>query len=102
MKPSLLARYRKAVGSFLGALVGIGGAVVSLGVLSGPISHDIAVACAAATPILSLLGTAVTKPNATEVAVVATTADAVKAIVAEYQAIIDAAGTSPAPAPAEG
>jgi hypothetical protein len=98
-RPSVFARYRKAIGSFLGALVGVGGALLSLGVLSGPVSHDLAVGLAAATPILSLLGTAVTAPNATEVAVATTTAAAVQAVVAEYQAIVSAVG-APTPPPA--
>lgn len=61
---SVVAKYRKAFGSLLGPVVGLGGAVLALGVLSGPASHDLAVALAASTPVLTFLGTAVTKPNA--------------------------------------
>ena len=58
-----LAQYKKAIGGFIASLVPLGGALLSLGVLSGPASHDLAVALAIATPVVAFLGVAIAPAN---------------------------------------
>lgn len=91
------ARYNKAIGALLGILIPLGGAVLALGVLSGPASHDLAVILAALTPISGTFGVVIAPANATAQAAVSSTADAVKAVAAEWQAIHDAVTNTASP-----
>lgn len=88
MTIATLAKYKKAIAGLLGTLVGLGGALLSLGVLSGPVSHDLAVGLAAATPILTMLGVAVAPANATVEE--KTAAELVAATKAEWDSIVNA------------
>lgn len=99
----MTSRYSKAIGGFIGTVVALGGALLSLGVLSGAASHDVAVILAALTPLAGALGAAVAPPNSiTNQPVQQSTADLVKAAAAEWTAIHAAVTNAPAPVAAMG
>jgi len=85
---TICSRYRKAFAGFLSAVVPLAAALVSSHVLNGDVSDWISKGLVAATPVLTLLGVAVAPKNQ-EFAeqALTTTADAVRALVAEYNAI---------------
>lgn len=58
-----LAAHKKAIGGFLTVLVTQASALIALGVLSGPASHNLAVAIEIAGPILTFFGVKATQPN---------------------------------------
>jgi hypothetical protein len=98
MNAATFAKYKKAIGGFLATLVGLGGAVLALGVLSGPASHNLAVALTIATPFLTLFGVAVTPANQPPTAVQTASDDlvaSVKKLTADYHAMIAAVQAPP-------
>lgn len=58
-----LAKHKKAIGAFLTVLVTQLGALASLGILSGPVSHDIALGLSIAAPFLAFFGVKYTAAN---------------------------------------
>lgn len=58
------AQYKKATAGFLAFVVGEIGAVLALGVLSGPVSHDLALGAQILTAIIVPLGVAIAPANA--------------------------------------
>ena len=58
------AKYRKAIAGFLAPIVTLAGALLALGVLPDPWSHDLAVVLAVLTPIAGFFGVAVAPANA--------------------------------------
>lgn len=63
MNQAWLAAHRKAVGAFLTVVVAQLTALLALGILSGPVSHDIALGLTIATPVLAFFGVKYTAPN---------------------------------------
>lgn len=62
--PKWWAAHKKAVAAFLTVLVTDATALVALGIISGPVSHDIAVVLVIASPILAFFGVKVSPANA--------------------------------------
>jgi hypothetical protein len=58
------SQHKKATASLLTVLVTEATALLSLGVLSGPVSHDIALGLIAAAPIFAFFGVKAGPPNA--------------------------------------
>lgn len=100
MTPAKFSEYRKAVGAFLGLAISGIGSILALGILSGPISHDLALASAISAALLVPLGAAVAPANVVPVPVtpVPTPQALVNALTEAQQFIADVqaalAGTS--------
>lgn len=58
------AAHKKAIAAFLTVLVTDASSLIALGVLSGPVSHDLALGLVVAGPILAFFGVKIAAPNA--------------------------------------
>lgn len=58
------AKHKKAIGAALGGLGAEATALLSLGVLSGSASHDVALGLLALVPIAAFFGAKIAPPNA--------------------------------------
>lgn len=58
-----IARYKKALGGFIAAVIPLGAALLAANVLDGNTAHWVAIGCAAGTALLVPLGVAITPAN---------------------------------------
>lgn len=93
------AAHKKALAAFVGTLAPLGGALLSLGVLSGPASHNVAVILAALTPVTGTLAPLLGPANGPKSAQAVALEDAVTSVENAARLVARAWGTLSSHAP---